>query len=103
MTDSLDAAHALALARRSGGKYAALQVRAQVNGAWMTTGLGANALGGPDDVLVWLANHLREERLPPPPPATSSRAGYSPDLLRCACGHALTADFGEVGCVHARL
>ena len=42
---------------------AGLRVRLEVNGAFHSDGVGANALGGPLKVLDWLANSLPEEGL----------------------------------------
>jgi len=45
------------------GRYAGLELTVTKNGEVASTGIGANALGGPDIALAWLANHLNAHGL----------------------------------------
>jgi 2-keto-4-pentenoate hydratase len=45
------------------GDYAALELHVSKNNQPATTGVGANALGGPDIALAWLANYLNTQGL----------------------------------------
>jgi len=82
-------------------EYALLQVRAQHNGAWVTSGSGANALGSPAAVLTWLAHHL-------PTLGLELRAGdivttgLLTGVIMCQPGDHVMADFAALGCVSAR-
>jgi 2-keto-4-pentenoate hydratase len=39
-------------------QYAGISAKASVNGEWKYSGVASNALGGPENVLTWLANDL---------------------------------------------
>lgn len=81
--------------------YAALQVQASRNGAAHTQGVGANALGDPASVLVWLVNHL-------PALGLGLRAGdivttgLVTGILEGQWGDEVRADFAALGCVSVR-
>ncbi len=45
------------------GAYAPLQLTVNKNGQPETTGVGVNALGGPDIALTWLANYLNTQSM----------------------------------------
>lgn len=45
------------------GRYAALELNVSKNDQPATTGIGVNALGGPDIALAWLANYLNTQGL----------------------------------------
>ena len=44
-------------------QYAKITAKVSVNGEWKYSGVASNALGGPENVLAWLANHLNGKGL----------------------------------------
>lgn len=82
--------------------YAAVQVRAQQNAAWVTTGVGTNVLGGPEFVLTWLANQR----------AATGRGleagdivttGLLTNIVKGQRGDEIIAEFSGIGRVSVRL
>ena len=69
------------------------QVIVRVNGEVASEGAGANVLGDPWNVMVWLANHLRARGL-------ALEAGHvvttgsAADVVQCRPGDTVTAEFG---------
>jgi 2-keto-4-pentenoate hydratase len=82
-------------------EYPALQIQASRNGVPVTQGVGANALGDPVAVLVWLANHL---------PALGFHLGAGDivttglvtGIVECQWGDEVRADFAALGGVSVR-
>jgi len=72
------------------------QVIVRVNGEMVSEGAGANVLGDPWTVVVWLANHLRARGL-------ALEAGHvvttgsAADVVQCRPGDTVTAEFGPIG------
>lgn len=81
--------------------YAAIRVEARVNGQIAGTGLGANALGGAEQVLVWLANDLRD-RGRALKAGEIVTTGLITEVFRCATGDEAVASFESLGRVNAR-
>lgn len=83
-------------------EYAAIEARAHQNGAAVTTGAGANALGGAEIVLTWLANHLtatgRSLRT-----GDIVTTGLITNIIQGRIGDEVTAEFSRIGRVSVRL
>jgi 2-keto-4-pentenoate hydratase len=68
----------------------------RVNGEVVSEGAGANVLGDPWNVMVWLANHLSDRGL-------TLEAGHvvttgsAADVIHCKPGDTVTCDFGPIG------
>ena len=68
----------------------------RVNGEVVSEGAGANVLGNPWNVMVWLANHLSARGL-------TLEAGHvvttgsAADVVQCQPGDTVTAEFGPIG------
>ena len=68
----------------------------RINGEAVSEGKGANVLGDPWNVMVWLANHLSERGL-------TLEAGHvvttgsAADVVQCQPGDTVTAEFGPIG------
>ena len=73
-------------------------VEIRVNGQPVSSGLGANVLGGPWNVLVWLVHHLNSRGL-------SLEAGHivttgsAAEVIHCQSGDFVECDFGNLGLV----
>ena len=80
--------------------YPQIAAEATRNGAFATDGRGANALGGPERVLQWLANALSENGMALEADAIVS-TGVITGLFRADLGDRITASFGELGTVTA--
>ncbi len=84
------------------GHYAKITNRVSVNGKAKSTGLGANALGGPDLALTWLANDLIKKGL-------SLRAGdvvttgVITDVFNTDIGDFVEATYDHLGTVSVQL
>jgi 2-keto-4-pentenoate hydratase len=82
--------------------YARTAVHVTVNGAFKSNGIGANALGGPERALTWLANDLIAK-------GTLLRAGdvvttgVVTDVFDTAIGDRVEASFEGLGTVVANL
>ena len=76
-------------------------VTVRVNGAAVSEGAGANVLGDPWNVMVWLANHLSARGL-------TLEAGHvvttgsAADVVQCRPGDTVTAEFGPIGTAEVR-
>jgi 2-keto-4-pentenoate hydratase len=83
-------------------QYVAVEVRARQNGAEVTSGIGANVLGGPELVLTWLANHLTatERKLEAGDIVTT---GLLTNILKGQRGDEVTAEFSGIGRASVRL
>ncbi|HKU40323.1 MAG TPA: fumarylacetoacetate hydrolase family protein [Polyangiales bacterium] len=81
--------------------YAGIQVRAHRDAAPITEGVGANALGGPHRVLVWLANHLRERGIALAP-GDIVTTGLVTDVIVAEAVDEIAADFSGIGEVRVR-
>ena len=68
----------------------------RINDEVVSEGAGANVLGDPWNVMVWLANHLSERGL-------TLEAGHvvttgsAADVVQCQPGDTVTAEFGPIG------
>ena len=68
----------------------------RINGEVVSEGAGANVLGDPWNVMVWLANHLSARGL-------ALEAGHvvttgsAADVIQCQPGDTVTAEFGPIG------
>ncbi|MCY4404751.1 MAG: fumarylacetoacetate hydrolase family protein [Rhodospirillaceae bacterium] len=68
----------------------------RINGEVVSEGAGANVLGDPWNVMVWLANHLSARGL-------TLEAGHivttgsAADVVQCQPGDTVTAEFGPIG------
>lgn len=71
------------------------------NGREVASGPGGRALGDPVNVMLWLANHLRESEGLKAGEMVST--GTCTGLIRVVPGDILVADFGAIGSVEARL
>jgi 2-keto-4-pentenoate hydratase len=80
--------------------YAAIRVEARVNGQTVGTGVGANALGGAEQVLVWVANQLNEHSVGLAPGDVVT-TGLLTEIFRCAIGDRVEASFEGIGSVSA--
>jgi 2-keto-4-pentenoate hydratase len=80
--------------------YAAIRVEAHVAGQRVGSGVGAHALGGAEQVLVWLANQLNEQGVGL---ATGDivTTGLLTEIFRCALGDRVEATFEGIGGVSA--
>ena len=76
-------------------------VRLIRNGTQEGSGAGANALGDPVNVMLWIANHQRSRDGLKAGEMVST--GTCTGLIRVAPGDALAGDFGDIGTVTARL
>jgi len=81
--------------------YAGIQVQARRNAEVITRGAGVNVLGGPELVLTWLANHLRERGLALAQGDVVS-TGLLTDVIFAQPGDEITADFSGIGGVCVR-
>jgi 2-keto-4-pentenoate hydratase len=73
-------------------------VSVSVNGNKRSDGIGANAMGDPVSVLLWLANHVRERGI------TMKQGhliatGLVSDLIECQPGDHIQAEFASLGTV----
>ena len=82
-------------------EYPALQVQASRNGIPVTQGVGANALGDPAAVLVWLANHLPTLGLNLGA-GDIVTTGLVTGTVECQWGDEVRADFAALGGVSVR-
>jgi 2-keto-4-pentenoate hydratase len=80
--------------------YAAIRVEARVNGQRVGTGVGANALGGAEQVLVWVANQLNEQGVGLGA-GDIVTTGLVTEIFRCAIGDRVEASFEGIGSVSA--
>ncbi len=82
--------------------YAAIEVRVAVNGVEKYTGIGANALGGPEKALTWLANELlaRDHHLKAGDVVTT---GVITDVFETMPGDEVKASYTRIGTVSVRL
>ncbi len=77
-------------------------VRVSVDGTFVTEGIGANALGNPVDVVIWLANHLRVRGIPLRAGDWVS-TGLICDVVFPDPGATVQAEFGSLGAVTLHL
>ena len=84
----------------SASAYASITAEATRNGAFVTDGKGANALGGPERVLAWLANALSANGIALEVDAIVS-TGVITGLFRADLGDRIVASFSELGTVAA--
>lgn len=81
--------------------YARIEARATVNGVPRSSGIGANALGGPELALTWLANELIARKL-------HLRAGdivttgVITEVFSCEIGDRVAATYSDLGQVELR-
>ncbi len=82
--------------------YARIEVKVKLNGVDKCTGIGANALGGPEKVLTWLANELlaRDQHLKAGHVVTT---GVITDVFDTMPGDEVVADYTRIGTVSVRL
>lgn len=80
--------------------YAAIRVEARVNGQRVGTGVGANALGGAEQVLVWVANQLNEQGVGLEA-GDIITTGLVTEIFACALGDRVEASFEGIGSVSA--
>ncbi len=80
--------------------YASLPVRVDVNGDSVTSGISANAWGGADLALTWLANYLRGKSLGLKAGDVVT-TGVITGLFSVEHGDRIYADFGGLGTVSA--
>jgi 2-keto-4-pentenoate hydratase len=82
--------------------YAKIKAEAKINNKMISRGVGANALGGPELVLTWLANHLidRGSHLKSGDVVTT---GVITEVFTSKLGDEVTAAFEHLGSVMARL
>ena len=77
------------------------QVIVRIDGEVVSEGVGANVLGDPWNVMVWLANHLSARGL-------ALEAGHvvttgsAADVVQCKPGDTVTAEFGPIGSAEVR-
>ena len=83
-------------------QYAQIEVRVQINGIEKYVGIGANALGGPELALTWLANHLigRDHHLRAGDVVTT---GVITGIFDTVPGDEVLADYTLLGAVSVRL
>ena len=81
--------------------YAGIKAVAQRNGTVVGTGVGANALAGPDIVLTWLANDLSARGLVLEAGSIVT-TGVITEMFSADPGDEITATFAGVGEVSAR-
>jgi 2-keto-4-pentenoate hydratase len=81
--------------------YARVEAIAKRNGAVVGTGVGANALAGPDIVLTWLANDLSARGLVLEAGSIVT-TGVITEMFSADLGDEITATFAGVGEVSAR-
>jgi 2-keto-4-pentenoate hydratase len=98
--------HALVLGEGVGplprADYAAILVEVKINGRKRYSGIGANALGGPEIALTWLVNHLiaRQHCLKAGDVVTT---GVITEVFESALGDEVSAEFTKLGSVSVRL
>ena len=68
----------------------------RVNGEVVSEGAGANVLGDPWNVMVWLANHLSARGLTLEVGHVVT-TGSAADVVQCQPGDTVTAEFGPIG------
>ena len=68
----------------------------RVNGEVVSEGAGANVLGDPWNVMVWLANHLSARGLTLEA-GHAVTTGSAADVVQCQPGDTVTAEFGPIG------
>jgi 2-keto-4-pentenoate hydratase len=81
--------------------YAKVRAEAKLNGRVVGRGTGANALGGSEIVLTWLANHLIEKGLNLKA-GDIVTTGVITEVFRSGLGDEIIASFEGVGTVRAR-
>lgn len=81
---------------------AAETVRVSVDGAFVTEGIGANALGNPFNVILWLANHLSARGITLKADDWVS-TGLMCDVVFADPGATVVAEFGSLGLVTLKL
>jgi 2-keto-4-pentenoate hydratase len=81
--------------------YARIRAEASLNGSVVGRGTGANALGGSEIVLTWLANHLIEKGLNLKA-GDIVTTGVITEVFRSGLGDEIVASFEGVGTVRAR-
>ena len=89
----------LALGPAAGGlghDLAGQQVIVRVNGEVVSEGSGANVLGDPWNVMIWLANHLSGRGLTLEVGHVVT-TGSAADVIQCKPGDTVTAAFGPIG------
>lgn len=77
-------------------------VRVSVDGVHATDGVGSNALGGPLEVMVWIANHLSDRGIGLKANDWIS-TGLICDLLQPAQGATIVAEFSTIGTLSLKL
>jgi 2-keto-4-pentenoate hydratase len=90
------------LAPLARGDYARLTTEATINGRTVSRGIGANALGGPEIVLTWLANDLIAKGLFLKAGDIVS-TGVITEVFRSNQGDEVIATFERLGTVSLRL
>lgn len=83
-----------------GDAYARIASEARQNDSKISEGVGANALGGPEIVLAWLANALSSNGMTLEAGSFVS-TGVITGLFRAELGDRITASFSELGAVSA--
>ena len=83
-------------------QYSKIEVLVRINGMEKYVGIGANALGGPEIALTWLANHLisRDQHLRAGDVVTT---GVITGIFESKPGDEVSADFTLLGAVSVRL
>jgi 2-keto-4-pentenoate hydratase len=82
--------------------YPQIKAEAKINGEIISHGIGANALGGPELVLTWLANNLNTRGLHLKS-GDIVTTGVITDVFKSQPGDQVTATFEHLGSVEARL
>ncbi|MEP0520481.1 MAG: fumarylacetoacetate hydrolase family protein [Hyphomicrobiales bacterium] len=77
-------------------------VKVSIDGVHATDGIGSNALGGPLEVMVWIANHLSERGIGLKANDWVS-TGLICDLLQPNQGATIVAEFGTIGTLSLKL
>lgn len=77
-------------------------VRVSIDGVHATDGVGSNALGGPLEVMVWIANHLSARGIALKANDWIS-TGLICDLLQPDQGATIVAEFGSIGSLNLKL
>lgn len=77
-------------------------VRVSIDGTQATEGIGSNALGGPLEVMVWIANHLSARGIGLKANDWIS-TGLICDLLQPDQGATIVAEFGSIGTLNLKL
>lgn len=78
------------------------RVRVSIDGAHATDGIGSNALGGPLEVMVWIANHLSARGIGLKANDWVS-TGLICDILQPDQGATIVAEFSSIGTLSLKL